>query len=218
MITKKQKEVLDFLNKYTKEKGYSPSLDEIRQHFNLVSVSTAHYYVDRLEKAGYLKKESNSPRSISVEKNRVVKPNISKILESVSIPVLGSANAGQATIFAEENIEGYLKVPTKLINKKDFVFALRVEGDSMNKAKIEGKNLNEGDFVLIDSEYRNAKNGDYVLSVIDGCANLKKFERNSKTGEIMLVSESNNPKHKPIYISSEDHFMINGKIINVIKK
>jgi len=218
MITKKQKEVLDFLNKYTKEKGYAPSLDEIRSHFKLVSVSTAHYYVDRLEKGGYLRKESNSPRSISIESSEVLKPNHSKILESISVPVLGSANAGPAVLFAEENVEGYLKVPTSLINKKDSIFALRVEGDSMNKAKIAGKSLSEGDFVLIDSEYRNPKNGEYVLSVIDGCANLKKFERNSKTGDIMLVSESKNPAHKPIYISSEDNFMINGKVISVIKK
>ena len=218
MITKKQKEVLDFLNSYAKGKGYAPSLDEIRQHFKLVSVSTAHYYVGRLEKEGYLKKESNQPRSISIEKDRIVKPNISKTTESISIPVLGSANAGPAVLFAEENVEGYLKVPTTLINKRDSVFALRVEGDSMNKSKIEGKNLSEGDFVLIDSEYKNPKNGDYVLSVIDGCANLKKFERNSKTGEVMLISESTNPKHKPIYISSEDNFMINGKIVNVVKR
>lgn len=217
MITKKQKEVLDFLNSYSGSRGYAPSLDEIRQHFKLVSVSTAHYYVDRLEKEGYLKKESNQPRSISIEKDRVVKPNLSKRTESISIPVLGSANAGSAVLFAEENVEGYLKVPTTLINKKDSVFALRVEGDSMNKSKIEGKNLSEGDFVLIDSEYKNPKNGDYVLSVIDGCANLKKFERN-KTGEVALISESSNSKHKPIYISSKDNFMINGKIINVIKK
>ncbi len=218
MITKKQKEVLDFLNIYAKDRGYAPSLNEIRQHFKLVSVSTAHYYVNRLEKEGYLKKESNQPRSISIEKDRIAKPNISKRTESISIPVLGSANAGPAVLFAEENVDGYLKVPATLINKKDSIFALRVEGDSMNKSKIEGKNLREGDFVLIDSKYNNPKNGDYVLSVIDGCANLKKFERNNKTGEVVLISESTNPKHKPIYISSEDNFMINGKIVNVVKR
>lgn len=218
MITKKQKQVLDFLNSYARNEGYAPSLDEIRKHFKLVSVSTAHYYVDRLEKEGYLKKEFNQPRSISIEKDRIVKPNLSKRTESISIPVLGSANAGPAVLFAEENIEGYLKVPTALLNNKNSVFALRVEGDSMNRSKIEGKNISQGDFVLIDSEYKNPKNGDYVLSVIDGCANLKKFDRNNKTGEVMLISESTNPKHKPIYISSEDNFMINGKIVNVIKR
>ena len=95
---------------------------------------------------------------------------------------------------------------------------MRVEGDSMNSAKIDEKNLEEGDFVLIDSEYKAPKNGDYVLSIIDGAANLKKFERDAKTGDIKLISESKNPKHKPIYISSEDDFMINGKIISVIKR
>lgn len=218
MITKKQKEILDFLNTYAKNKGYAPSLDEIRIHFKLASVSTAHYYIDKLQKEGYLEKISNQPRSINLNSNEVVKTIVPKKIESFSVPVLGSANAGPATIFAEANISGYLKVSRNDLNRKDGVFALRVEGDSMNKAKIDGKNLVEGDFVLIDSEYKNPKNGDYVLSVIDGCANLKKFERNNKTAEVMLISESTNQKHKPIYISSEDNFMINGKIISVVKK
>lgn len=65
---------------------------------------------------------------------------------------------------------------------------------------------------------QKSKNDDYVLSVIDGCANLKKFEKDTKTGAIRLLSESKNPKHKPIYVSSEDDFMINGRIISVVKK
>ena len=218
MLTKKQKGVLDFLNAYSKDKGYAPSLDEIRRHFKLVSISTAHYYIQKLEEEGYLQKVFNQPRSINVNSNEFMKSILPKSIESFSIPVLGSANAGPATSLAEENISGYLKVSHKDINRKNGVFALRVEGDSMNKAKIAGKNLEEGDFVVIDSEYRSPKNGDYVLSVIDGCANLKKFERDNKTGEVLLVSESTNPKHKPIYISSEDNFMINGKIVNVVKK
>ena len=218
MLTKKQKKVLDFLNAYSKDKGYAPSLDEIRRHFKLVSISTAHYYIQKLEEEGYLQKVFNQPRSINVNSNEFMKSILPKSIESFSIPVLGSANAGPATSLAEENISGYLKVSHKDINRKNGVFALRVEGDSMNKAKIAGKNLEEGDFVVIDSEYRSPKNGDYVLSVIDGYANLKKFERDNKTGEVLLISESTNPKHKPIYISSEDNFMINGKIVNVVKK
>ena len=218
MITKRQKQTLDFITDYQGKRGYAPSLDEIRRHFKLVSISTAHYYIQKLEEEGYLQKVFNQPRSINVNSNEFMKSILPKSIESFSIPVLGSANAGPATSLAEENISGYLKVSHKDINRKNGVFALRVEGDSMNKAKIAGKNLEEGDFVVIDSEYRSPKNGDYVLSVIDGCANLKKFERDNKTGEVLLVSESTNPKHKPIYISSEDNFMINGKIVNVVKK
>ena len=218
MLTKKQKEVLDFLNTYLKDKGYAPSLDEIRRHFKLVSVSTAHYHVQRLKEEGYLQKTSNQPRSININSNEVLKSILPKSVESFSIPVLGSANAGPATSLAEENISGYLKVSHKDINRKNGIFALRVAGDSMNKARIDGKNLEDGDFVLIDSEYKSPKNGDYILSIIDNCANLKKFEEDKKTGEIRLLSESKNPTHKPIYVSSEDNFMVNGKIISVVKK
>jgi len=218
MLTKKQKGVLDFLNAYSKDKGYAPSLDEIRRHFKLLSVSTAHYYVKKLEEEGYLQKTSNQPRSINIHSNEILKTIIPKSIETFSIPVLGSANAGPATALAEENITGYLKVSRKDLNRKNGVFALRVEGDSMNKARIGGKNLEEGDFVLIDSEYKNPKNGDYILSIIDNYANLKKFEENKRTGEIRLLSESKNSAHKPIYVSSEDNFIVNGKIISVVKK
>ena len=87
----------------------------------------------------------------------------------------------------------------------------------MNKANINGDSLKEGDLAIIDSEYKTPRNGDYVLSIIDGMANLKKFEQDTKTRDVKLVSESTNPKHKPIYISSED-FMVNGKVIAVVKK
>ena len=88
----------------------------------------------------------------------------------------------------------------------------------MNEAKIGGRNIEEGDFVLIDSDYKKPRSGDYVLSVIDGHANLKRFKIDRKTRQIMLVPQSSNSRHKPIFVSSEDDFMINGKIIAVLKK
>ena len=222
MIGKKQKEIYDFIVSYAKEYGYAPSLEEIAKNFSsfLAYPSSAYYHVKKLQDEGYIERELNIPRSISIHEDKVLKtPFLNKMgLDSVRIPILGSVNAGPATIFAEENIEGYLKVSRNDLSKKDGVFALRVEGDSMNKASINKKNIEQGDFVLIDSQYRNPKNGDFVLSVIDGCANIKKFERDNKNGDVKLVSESTNPKHKPIYVSSEDNFMINGKIISVIKK
>jgi phage repressor protein C with HTH and peptisase S24 domain len=71
--------------------------------------------------------------------------------------------------------------------------------------------------VLIDSANREAHDNDYVLSIIDGCANIKKFKRGKK-GDVMLVSESTNKKHKPIFVSSGDDFMVNGKIFDIVKK
>jgi len=199
----------------------APSLENIADHFDFLQyASSAHYHVKKLQEEGYLERESNRPRSIGIFADRTVKTPVFKKtgMDAVRIPVLGAANAGPATLFAEENVAGYLKVSRSVLNRRDEVFALRVEGDSMNRAEINGKNLEEGDFVLIDSTYRTPRNGDYVLSVMDDCANLKKFERDPKTGDVMLISESSNPKHKPIYISSEDDFMVNGKIIGVLKR
>ncbi|PIR70271.1 MAG: repressor LexA [Candidatus Niyogibacteria bacterium CG10_big_fil_rev_8_21_14_0_10_42_19] len=218
MITIKQKRVLDYIKQYIGKNGVAPSLEEIQRHFKLVSVSTASYYINKLQKEGYLKKEAHQPRSITIQPDEVIKSILPKEIKSFSVPVLGAANAGPATLYAEENIEGYLKVSRDTLNRKEGIFALRVEGDSMNKAKVDEKNLEEGDFVLIDPGYSDPKNGDYVLSIIDGCANLKKFKRDEKTDQVMLISESTNPKHKPIFLSSDDNFMVNGKIVAVIKK
>lgn len=221
MISPKQKQIYDFIVSYSQEHGVAPSLEEIADHFSFLQYpSSAHYHVKKLQDEGYLERESNRPRSIGIFADRAIKSPVFRKtgLDAVRVPVLGAANAGPATLFADENVAGYLKVSRSVLNRRSDVFALRVEGDSMNRAKIGGKNLEEGDFVLIDSTYRTPRNGDYVLSVIDDCANLKKFQRDSKTSDVMLVSESSNPKHKPIYISSEDDFMINGKIIGVIKK
>lgn len=218
MLTKKQKKVLDYIERYTNKREYAPSLEEIQRHFKLASVSTAYHYINKLREEGYITKDPNQPRGIVVQSNEFIKKLVPKNIEHFSVPLMGSANAGVATIFADQNIEGYVRVSRAFMNKRDGVFALRVEGDSMNRASIGGKNLEEGDFVLIDSEYQTPQNGDYVLSVIDGMANLKKFERDQKTENVKLVPESTNPKHKPIYISSEDDFMVNGKIIAVVKK
>lgn len=218
MLTQKQKKVLDYIEKYSNKNGYAPSLEEIREKFKLASVSTAHYYIEKLLDKGYLKKDARHPRGIELQPAEYLKKVVPQNIEFFSVPVLGSANAGDATIFAEENVEGSVRISRRVLNKKDGVFALRVEGDSMNKAEIDGKKIEEGDFVLIDSEYQTPKDGDYVLSIIDSMANLKKFERDKKDGTIKLLSESTNPKHKPIFISSEDDFMINGKIIGIRKK
>lgn len=218
MLTKNQKTVFDYIKQYSHKRGYAPSLEEICKKFDLASVSTASYYISKLEDEGYIKKDPHHPRGIVVQPSAFVKKVVPKHIESFSIPLLGAANAGPATIFAEQNVEGHVRVPRNLMNRRDGIFALRVDGDSMNQSNINGKALEQGDFAIIDSEYRNPKNGDYVLSVIDGVANLKKIERDRKTGSIKLISESTNPIHKPIYISSEDDFAVNGKIIGVIKK
>lgn len=215
-ITKKQKQVLDFVQEYTKHNGYFPSLEDIRKHFRLASVSTAHHYIKKLEDLGYLKRTANQARGVTMSAVIPTIKNISTYIpESIKIPLVGAANCGPATIFAEQNIEGYLKVPLSEVNRRSGIFALRAEGNSMNKARVKGKKIESGDFVIVDYQDKSAKNGDYVLSIIDGMANIKKLS--IEKGEMKLVSESTED-FKPIYIQSSDNYAINGKIIDVIKK
>lgn len=219
MITKKQKDVLDFISKYAEKNGYAPSLEEMRIAFKFASVSTPYHYVKKLQEEGYIKKEDNRPRAISVYPGGEIKsPFLNRVgLDSIKIPVVGSANCGPATILANENIEGYLKVSREQLRNKDGVFALRASGNSLNKANVHGKNIEDGDFVLIDSKNRNPHNGEYVLSIIDGAANLKKYVNDNKNNQITLMSESSED-FKPIFIQEGDDFAINGKILTVIKK
>ena len=110
MITKKQKKVLDYIKIYSDKHEYAPSLEEIRTYFKFASVSTAHYHINKLQQEGYLRKDSNQPRGIAVQSDELRKAVIPKHIKSFSVPVLGAANAGPATLFAEENITGYLNI------------------------------------------------------------------------------------------------------------
>ena len=219
-LTPKQKKVLEFVKKYSSKHEFAPSLKEIGKHIGVNSSATVHQHLTMLESKGFLSRKKSQHRSMTVQSPQLIESPYGNTvgLDSISLPIVGSANCGPADILAEENIEGYLKVSKSLLNRRDGLFVVRASGDSMNKADFFGKTIENGDFVIIDSLDRNAKHGDYVLSIIDGCANLKRFiiDRN---GQKLLVSESKSQKdYKPIFLHDADDFMINGKIISVIKK
>ena len=140
----------------------------------------------------------------------------------VTIPIVGSANCGPAQILAQENIDGYLWVSPKLIkpHRRNKLIAIRAVGDSMNAAKaIPGGPIEENDFVIVDRTNSAPKNGDYVLSIIDDAANIKRFYQDPETKEVSLVSEST-IEAPPIFIHPEDSWdcMINGVVERVLKK
>lgn len=135
----------------------------------------------------------------------------------LSIPIVGSANCGPASIYADQNIEGYLKISKLLISTQKDIFAIRAQGNSLNKANINGKNIEHGDFVIIDSKKLSPKDGDYVLSIIDDMANIKKYKLDHKNRRIVLLSESTQT-FNPIFIHEDDDFRINGKVIDVVKR
>ena len=135
----------------------------------------------------------------------------------VSLPIVGSANCGPATIFADENITGYLKVSKKLVPRRGKLFVLRAEGNSMNKANINGKNIEDGDFVIVDAEQSNPESGRYLISVIDEMANIKKFVPDRKNKRIILKSESTKD-YLPIFIHENDNYRFAGRVVDVMKK
>jgi len=171
------------------------------------------HHLSQLEKRGFVR--FNKKRGV-LEK---IRQGAIKKTDFFAVPILGSANCGEATIFADESLEGYLKISGRLLKKKDGIFAIKAEGSSMNKANINGETIENGDYVIIDSKYRKPDNGDYVLSVIDDVANIKKFIFDKKNNQIILLSESTE-KLPPIYIHPKDfsRYIVNGKVIQVIKK
>ncbi len=219
MLTKKTKEVLDYVRTYMAKHEFAPSLEEIRKHFKLVSVSTAHYHLEKLKEGGYLERGVKQARAITLppfDYTMSLSGTFSGF-EFISVPLVGSANCGPAELLAEENIEGYLTVKRTMLPRASGIFALRASGHSLNRANIKGKNIEDGDIVLIDSEDRDIKDGDYVLSIIGGAANLKKYQFDKKHQQINLLSESSQA-FKPIIILPGDDFAINGKVVGVMKR
>ena len=158
MVTKRQKQVLDFITDYQGRKGYAPSLDEIRKKLKLSSVSTAHFHVAKLRDLGLLSKEGNKPRSIEAFGRETM----------VKIPLLGTIAAGQP-IEAIQDKE-IIAVPKSKIPSSSEVYALRVVGNSMID-----ENINDGDVVLVRQQ-ETAENGQKVVALINNHeATLKKF-------------------------------------------
>lgn len=144
-----------------------------------------------------------------------------KVKDSVlyKIPILGSANCGTPTLLAEQSFQGFLRISNSILRKRPNLFALVASGDSMNKADLDGDTIEEGDYVIIDTSQKSPRNDDYILSIIDGGANIKKFRKDSKRNMVMLLSESTS-SYPPIYIHENDYssYFVNGKVIKVIKK
>lgn len=140
-------------------------------------------------------------------------------IRTLKIPVVGIANCGPANVFAEEHFHGFLHVSTRLVERAQSLglFAIKAEGHSMNNAVVKGKNIEDGDYVIIDSLDTEAKDNDIVLVIIDGKATVKRFTCDNEHNQIILRADSSF-EYEPIYLHSEDDCRINGKVISIIKK
>ena len=176
--------------------------------------------MQKLQKAGYIEKDEHRSRSLKPKSVDFGSFLANKTPTYFSLPVVGSANCGPTNIYAIEDPREYVTVSSDSLGKrnKEGLFVVEAEGDSMNLAKVGAKKLaiENGDYVVVDAHITTPSVGDYVLSVIDGCANIKKFAK--VDGKPALVSESTATKFKPMFLGGVDDFMVNGKIIAVIKK
>lgn len=196
MLTKRQKQILDFIQSYARKRGYAPSLEDTKKHFRLSSVATVHQHIEALKRKGYLKKQANQPRGIELYHSKP-KENL------VQIPLLGAIAAGEP-IEAIEDPET-ITVAKEQLSSSGRHFALRVKGNSMID---EG--IFDGDTVII-REQSTAENGETVVAIIgQNEATLKKIYR--KKNRIRL--QPANPSMEPLYPNKA---AIRGKVISVIR-
>lgn len=212
ILTPKQRIVLKAIKQFFSEKGKMPTIRELQEEssrlgLRLKSLRSFFVYLNDLEDKGYIER---------THENRGIKLKELTSTMFVNIPILGMANAGTALSFADEYVEGYLKVSRKIVKSSKNVFAVQIAGTSMNQALVEGKTIDDGDFVLVNGDVKEYKTGDKVLVVIDGLATVKTF-RTVDGKNIVLLPESTDPKHRAIFLTEEDNFVLNGKVIDVLK-
>jgi len=197
-LTKRQKELLDYLDGYLGENGYAPTLEEIGSRFNLNSLATVHKHLTNLEQKGVIRRTWNHSRAIELVRteNRPA---------AVELPLLGSVAAGRP-IEALETADS-LAVPEEFIRRRN-TFVLRVTGDSM-----VGDGILDRDFIVVE-ERPSAENGETVVATIAGAATVKRFYR-EKGGRVRL--QPANSAMEPIIVRDRD-VEIRGVVVAVLRK
>ena len=208
-LSKRQESIYAYICTYTNERGYPPSVREIGTAVGLASPSTVHMHLKVLEERGYIRRDSNKPRTIEVvaeTEKRGMKPLASVIQNPssglITFPVIGRVAAG-TPVLAEENVEDSITLPTSIIGDNNS-FALRVRGQSMINAGIF-----DGDYVVV-REQKDANDGEIVVALIDESATVKTFYR--EEDQIRLQPE--NDAMSPIYVRDP---VIIGKVTALIR-
>ena len=201
-LTRKQKEIYEFILAFTSEHGYPPSVREIGAAVGLKSPSTVHFHMKGLEEAGVIVKAEGKTRAISL-------PGVSMgpVAEETDpranqVPVVGNVAAG-SPILAQECIEDYLTFDTQGLSGEHF--ALRVRGESMLNAGIL-----PGDLVVVHRQ-QEVRNGEIVVALFEDEATVKTYQR--KNGQVWLLPE--NPEYEPI---DGTYAEIIGRMVAVVRR
>lgn len=203
-ITRRQREVYDFISEFVQKNGYSPSYDEIRLGMDLNSLATVHKHITNLEKKGLLTRDYNRSRSIDLLPPKGRLKQAMSVNTTMVLPLLGRIAAGQP-IEAVENPE--------TISLADFVrskevFVLEVRGDSM-----QDEHILSGDYVLVEKA-KTAHNGDIVVALVEGSdATLKRFYREGDNIRLQPSNVNMQPIIRPASVVD-----VQGRVIGVLRK
>jgi repressor LexA len=197
-LTKRQREILDYLSEFIQQHGYAPSLEEVGRRFGLTSLATVHKHLTNLQDKGCIKRTWNRSRSVELVGSRPAG-------RAVDLPLLGYVAAG-VPIEAVAGSET-IAVPEDFVGRRD-TYVLRVRGDSMIDEQIR-----DGDYVVVEDR-KSAENGEMVIALLRGSeVTLKKFYR--ENGRIRL--QPANPTMRPILVEG-DHVHIQGVVVGVMRK
>lgn len=197
-LTKRQREILDYLTDFIQQHGYAPSLEEVGKRFGLSSLATVHKHLTNLQDKGFIRRSWNRSRSVEVVPTRTGG-------RAVELPLLGYVAAGspiEAVVGSES-----IAVPEDLVGKRE-TYVLRVRGDSMIDEQIR-----DGDYVIVEDR-RTAENGEMVVALLEGSdVTLKKFYR--EDGHVRL--QPANPSMTPLVLDA-DRVQVRGVVIGVMRK
>lgn len=197
-LTKRQREILDYLQEFIQQHGYAPSLEEIGRRFGLSSLATVHKHLTNLEEKGFIRRLWNRSRSVELLSARTGQ-------RAVELPMLGYVAAG-VPIEAIAGTET-IAVPEDFVGRLD-TYVLRVKGDSMIDEQIR-----DGDFVIVEDR-KTADNGEMVIALVGGLdVTLKKFYR--ENGRVRL--QPANPAMQPM-IMDPSMVQLQGVVVGVMRK
>jgi repressor LexA len=204
-ITKRQRQVYDFIHGFVTKNGYSPSFEEIGDGLGLSSLATVHKHVTNLEKKGLLRRDYNRSRSIDVLPVRgLFKRQPQKTPSEIALPLLGRIAAGQP-IEAVENPE---TISLGDITRSKDVFVLQVKGESM-----KDEHIVDGDYVLVEKT-ESAHDGEIVVALVEGTdATLKRLYREG----VNIRLQPSNVAMKPIVVPAKS-VQVQGRVIGVLRK
>ncbi len=199
-LTKRQRQVLDFITRSLEERGYPPTMREIGQHMGIRSTNGVNDHLKALERKGYIEREDL--------KSRTLRP-VTPASRARAVPLVGRVAAGQP-ILAVENLEDTLKVDRSLVGDAQDVFALRVSGDSMIQDGIL-----DGDIVFVRQQ-PTARRGEIVVALVEDEATVKRYF--PERGGVRL--QPANDALEPIWVGADDGvaFRVIGVVVGVYRR